>query len=75
MWAAKWQKTDLQWHPGVCFDSLNMIINTSMERGNARQIFAVTSAFTTCFANLNFIFDNDFIFADRFPPEGKIIST
>ena len=72
-----WQKTGrkhtFEWHPGSLFAiPLNAYYQHFNGQGSAPvRYFAVTNApfIMNLYHNLDFIFDNDFTFADRFSPE------
>src|SRR2546430_8623839 len=73
VWQQNGKKQTFEWHPGSLFAiPLNAEYQHFNGQGNAAvRYFAVTSApfMMNLFHNLNFIFANDFIFSDRFPPE------
>ncbi len=75
VWQRNGKKQTFEWHPGSLFAiPLNAEYQHFNGQGNAAvRYFAVTSApfMMNLFHNLNFIFANDFIFSDRFPPEDQ----
>src|SRR2546422_471084 len=75
VWQRNGKKQTFEWHPGSLFAiPLNAEYQHFNGQGNASvRFFAVTSApfMMNLFHNLNFIFANDFVFSDRFPPEDE----
>jgi len=73
VWQKSGKKHTFEWHPGSLFAvPLNCSYQLFNGQGNAPvRYFAVTNApfMMNVFHNLDFIFDNDFAFTDRFLPE------
>jgi oxalate decarboxylase/phosphoglucose isomerase-like protein (cupin superfamily) len=73
VWQKDGKKHTFEWHPGSLFAvPLNARYQHFNGQGNAPvRYFAVTNApfMLNLFHNLDFIFENDFVFGDRFSPE------
>lgn len=75
VWQKNGKKHTFEWHPGSLFAvPLNCSYQHFNGQGNAPvRYFAVSNApfMMNVFHNLDFIFDNDFAFTDRFLPEDE----
>jgi oxalate decarboxylase/phosphoglucose isomerase-like protein (cupin superfamily) len=75
IWQKNGKKHTFEWHPGSLFAvPLNAWYQLFNGQGNAPvRYFSVTNApfMMNLFHNLDFIFENDFTFADRFMPEDE----
>ena len=75
IWQKNGKKHTFEWHPGSLFAvPLNAWYQLFNGQGNAPvRYFSVTNApfMMNLFHNLEFIFENDFTFADRFMPEDE----
>ena len=75
IWQKNGKKHTFEWHPGSLFAvPLNAWYQLFNGQGNAPvRYFSVTNApfIMNLFHNLDFIFENDFTFADRFTPEDE----